>query len=113
MRENCVGDTGGRDAMTCIHPSEEWQWVCEKCGHHVWAAIDDPTLDATDGAHPAWWRGDDHGFAKGVTAERERIAAAVRGLPHHGVCHDARGTRSIIRPCCRQCVLAIIEGREP
>jgi len=23
--------------------------------------IDDPGLDATDGAHEAWWRGDDHG----------------------------------------------------
>ncbi|TPJ86916.1 MULTISPECIES: hypothetical protein [unclassified Mesorhizobium] len=24
------------------------------------AAVDDPELDATDGAHPAWWRGHDH-----------------------------------------------------
>jgi hypothetical protein len=22
--------------------------------------VDDPGLDATDGAHPAWWRGSDH-----------------------------------------------------
>jgi len=63
--------------MTCIHPAQEWQWVCEKCGHHVWAAIDDSLLDGTEGAHPAWWRGDDHGFAKGVSAERSRIRNAV------------------------------------
>jgi hypothetical protein len=23
-------------------------------------AVDDPELDATDGAHPAWWRGQEH-----------------------------------------------------
>lgn len=32
---------------------------------------DDPTLDATDGAHPAWWRGHDH------TAERMRDELAA------------------------------------
>lgn len=25
-------------------------------------AVDDPMLDATDFAHPAWWRGNDHAF---------------------------------------------------
>lgn len=29
---------------------------------------DNPFWDATDVAHPAWWRGDDHGCA--VTVER-------------------------------------------
>jgi len=56
--------------MTCIHSAEEWQWVCEKCGDRVWDAIDDSLLDGTEGAHPAWWRGDDHGFARGVAKER-------------------------------------------
>lgn len=27
---------------------------------------DDPTFDATDGAHPAWWRGNDSGVAATV-----------------------------------------------
>jgi hypothetical protein len=31
------------------------------------AAADDPTLDATDGAHPAWWRGHDHGVEQAVS----------------------------------------------
>jgi hypothetical protein len=42
---------------------------------------DDPQWDATEGAHPAWWRGCDHGVAR----ERARIHAAVEGLvrePH-------------------------------
>ena len=29
---------------------------------------DDPMLDGTDGAHPAWWRGCDHGYSKGLVA---------------------------------------------
>lgn len=33
---------------------------------------DDPALDATDAAHPAWWRGYDHG-----TRETKQIQAAV------------------------------------
>lgn len=28
------------------------------------APIDDPSLDATDAAHPAWWRGTDHAAAR-------------------------------------------------
>lgn len=37
---------------------------------------DRPEFDSTDGAHPAWWRGCDHGYAKGLErcariAERE------------------------------------------
>lgn len=30
------------------------------------AAGDNPIWDATDGAHPAWWRGDDHGHEQTV-----------------------------------------------
>jgi hypothetical protein len=36
---------------------------------------DDPELDGTDGAHPAWWRGND----RGVEAACERIAAVLDG----------------------------------
>ena len=36
-----------------------------KDGGQSW---DDPTLDGTDGAHPAWWRGCDHGYAKGLAS---------------------------------------------
>jgi len=60
--------------MTCTHPSQEMQWVCETCGAREAATYDDPILDGTEGAHPAWWRGDDHGYARGVAAERKRLA---------------------------------------
>lgn len=40
---------------------------------------DDPQWDATDGAHPAWWRGDDHGYARGQ-AEIARLRAALDGV---------------------------------
>lgn len=38
-------------------------------------ALDDPDMDATDGAHPAWWRGHDH------TAKvfGEKLVAWLRG----------------------------------
>lgn len=40
-------------------------------------AADDPTLDATDGAHPAWWRGHDHVAREmGRALDRARDAAA-------------------------------------
>jgi hypothetical protein len=38
-------------------------------------AVDDPILDATDGAHPAWWRGDDHGAVMAAI----RLEKAVDG----------------------------------
>lgn len=40
---------------------------------------DDATLDGTDAAHPAWWRGHDAG-AKGMTAALEEARAEVRRL---------------------------------
>ena len=36
--------------------------------------INDPTLDGTDAAHPAWWRGHD----RATEAWRERVATAER-----------------------------------
>jgi len=38
------------------------------------AAVDEPLLDGTDGAHPAWWRGHDHA----AEVWRERVATAER-----------------------------------
>ena len=38
--------------------------------------LDDPLLDATDGAPPAWWRGHDNG-AKGMLAAKAKLEAAV------------------------------------
>ena len=118
----------GRQAMICMHPRQEWQWVCEKCGDREAGTYDDPLLDGTDGAHPAWWRGDEHGYTRGVAAERKRrahpderlqrdidmvsaalvaerarIAAAVRGLP-------PRSQNELI---VRAAVLAIVNGETP
>lgn len=36
-------------------------------------AYDDPTTDATDGAHPAWWRGSDAGVAGAVRIVNEAL----------------------------------------
>ena len=40
-------------------------------------AWDDPIFDATDGAHPAWWRGHDHG-ALAAFNEIERLKNAAK-----------------------------------
>lgn len=45
---------------------------------HGWP--DDPSLDATDGAHPAWWRGHDHGANKAA----EAIIAVIMSGKHAG-----------------------------
>lgn len=42
---------------------------------------DDPALDATDAAHPAWWRGQEHGCQRLA----ERWKAALDGESHGGV----------------------------
>ena len=48
--------------------------------------VDDTTLDATDGAHPAWWRGHDHTEARmraqveAMRAERDEARAALAAL---------------------------------
>lgn len=42
---------------------------------------DDPTLDATDGAHPAWWRGHDYvsaKFKRELDKCRAIVEAAIR-----------------------------------
>lgn len=41
------------------------------------ATADDPLLDGTDGAHPAWWRGHDRA-AEMLTAQRDAAVAAER-----------------------------------
>ena len=39
---------------------------------------DDPMLDATDGAHPAWWRGHDHVVARMGAALTDARAEVAR-----------------------------------
>jgi len=41
---------------------------------------DDPELDATDYAHPAWWRGDDHGYEKAKEKFQGIISAQQKAL---------------------------------
>lgn len=85
-RECCDGRVVGLSRLT----------VCE-CPCHRSAIVegldaDDPLLDATDGAHPAWWRGHDHTAAKIAEARAElhtlrgQIAAvlAAAGDPYVG-----------------------------
>jgi chromosome segregation ATPase len=40
-------------------------------------AWDDPEMDATDGAHPAWWRGNDAGVAGAVRIVNEALDEAL------------------------------------
>lgn len=44
--------------------------------HNAGALPDDPELDGTDGAHPAWWRGQ----SDGVDGACARIEAAIDGM---------------------------------
>lgn len=56
----------------------EVQRACDKARSAP--AYDNPDLDGTDGAHPAWWRGNDHGIR---TTIRE-VNAWLSGAPLHG-----------------------------
>lgn len=51
--------------------------ACPECGLPV--KIDWPEADATDGAHPAWWRGDDHGVRSAVIALQKVLAEGHSG----------------------------------
>lgn len=41
---------------------------------------DDPSNDATDFAHPAWWRGHDHGFAGAVRMFKKALTEKPAGV---------------------------------
>jgi len=74
------------------------------CAAEDRATADEPLLDGTDGAHPAWWRGHDRAAEvwreRVATAERERDAAhadaarvraaVVEMLAAHGTLDAAR-----------------------
>lgn len=70
---------------------ERWQ---QKKDRFATCFPDDPEMDATDGAHPAWWRANDYVAAKmreALDAERERAnkaEAAFRNLMQ--IDHDNR-----------------------
>lgn len=50
---------------------------CAECGLPV--TIDWPSLDGTDGAHPAWWRGDDHGVHAACKVLEDVLDNGMRG----------------------------------
>lgn len=41
---------------------------------------DDPHFDATDGAHPAWWRGHDYGFDAAARCLERTLREPVRDV---------------------------------
>lgn len=43
------------------------------------AYFDDPEVDATDGAHPAWWRGQDHGVCMTTASIRKMLRGEKTG----------------------------------
>lgn len=42
-------------------------------------SFDPPSLDGTDGAHPAWWRGSDAGVLGAVRVIEQALAGTVEG----------------------------------
>lgn len=53
--------------------------------------VDDPIWDATDGAHPAWWRGHDHAAQKmqeALDKARAEATAYKRQLISAGLIPD-------------------------
>ena len=50
---------------------------------------DDPTFDATDGAHPAWWRGQECGVVGAVRLVNKAINVKhIKGVANHKPLHD-------------------------
>ena len=80
---HCQG-TGREDGVSmeppprCVVPEDspgDWLEMTQRVpaeAPSLASVVDDPALDATDGAHPAWWRGHDHATAQW----RERVATA-------------------------------------
>jgi hypothetical protein len=65
------------------------------CAAEDRACVDDPLLDATDGAHPAWWRGHDRA-AEMLTAQRDAaLADAARARAAYA--RDLDGLRAEVR----------------
>jgi hypothetical protein len=65
------------------------------CAAEDRACVDDPLLDATDGAHPAWWRGHDRA-AEMLTAQRDAaLADAARARAAYAT--DLAGLRAEVR----------------
>lgn len=48
------------DALKALLAEQVEYWRLHEAWRALEATTDDPDLDATDGAHPAWWRGHDH-----------------------------------------------------
>lgn len=62
---------------------------------------DDPELDATEGAHPAWWRGHDYVAAKFrevLSLERARVVELERRLASIKEASLAQGLDSALDP---------------
>jgi hypothetical protein len=65
------------------------------CAAEDRATVDDPLLDGTDGAHPAWWRGHDRA-AEMLTAQRDAaVADASRARAAYAT--DLAGLRAEVR----------------
>lgn len=47
--------------------------------------IDDPSLDGTDFAHPAWWRGNDRGVEAMCKIIEKTMRGENRGEPSYGL----------------------------
>lgn len=73
--------TKEREETYNANQQDSIRWLNERDGYlrtieelrEKLSAIDDPTLDCTEGAHPAWWRGHDDG-ARGTAKAMLRVA---------------------------------------
>jgi hypothetical protein len=67
---------GGACDPACSGPCVAWSDLPHAAALRATACADDPLLDGTDGAHPAWWRGHDRA-AEMLTAQRDEARAEL------------------------------------
>ena len=75
--------------------------------------VDNPDMDATDAAHPAWWRGHEHGAASIVTVIRKILDGKDLGLGYgwsHEPWHALRRDLLEIRPYMKS-ILELVQAR--
>lgn len=74
---------GGNELHRRLYPEE-----AEECARAAYAELerqgligihDDPNMDATDGAHPAWWRGEEYGAMSVARRVLEMLKPEAKG----------------------------------
>jgi len=85
-------DLKRESGIDCYYASKtQEKWDAFRCGYIAASGIDDPELDGTDWAHPAWWRGHDQTFLQFCTLTTELLDGkkilGVCGEPWESIRH--------------------------